>query len=103
MRLIRSSANSLLRLANDRAKIAGAVDSIGLKRQFRDLTKPPSLGGGMKKAGIALIAFPDPITGVPGVALLASSLVMRGREPANLDGLAQEARKITREIRALSL
>jgi hypothetical protein len=57
----------------------------------------------MRKAGIALIVTPDPISGVPGVALLASSFVMKKREPASLESLAQETRKALREIQSLSL
>jgi hypothetical protein len=57
----------------------------------------------MGKAGIALILTPDPISGLPGVALLASSFVMKRREPASLASLAQETRKTLREIQSLSL
>ena len=57
----------------------------------------------MKKVGIALIATPDPITGVIGVPLLASSFLMKKRQPASLGNLAEETQKILREIRSLSL
>jgi hypothetical protein len=57
----------------------------------------------MRKAGIALIVTPDPFTSVPGVALLASSLVMKRREPASLGTLARETRKVLREIQSLNL
>ena len=57
----------------------------------------------MKKLGIALVATPDPITGVPGVALLASSLVMKKREPAGASQLAKEARRILRELESLRI
>jgi hypothetical protein len=57
----------------------------------------------MRKAGIALVLTPDPISGVPGVALLASSFVMKKREPASLESLAQETRKALQEIRSLRL
>ncbi len=103
MKLVRSSTDSVSRLANDMVHVAGAVDTRPLKRQLRDLTKPPSLSGGMRKAGIALILAPDPITGVPGVALLASSLVMKRGEPASLGSLAQETRRVLREIQSLGL
>jgi len=57
----------------------------------------------MKKAGVALIATPDPFTGVPGVALLASSLLLKRREPASVATLALETRKVLREMQSLSL
>lgn len=90
-------------MVEDRVNVAGAVDTSPLRQRFDDLTKPPSISGGMRKAGIALIAAPDPFTGVPGVALLASSFVMKRREPASLGSLAQETRKVLRELQSLSL
>ena len=102
-KLIRSSADSALRLAEEKAGVAAAVNASPLRRHFDNLTKPPSLSGGMRKAGIALIVTPDPISGVPGVALLASSFVLKRKEPASLESLAQETRKALREIQSLSL
>ncbi len=57
----------------------------------------------MKKVGVALIAAPDPITAVPGVALVATSLVLKKKEPTTLGDLAQETRKILRDIESISL
>ncbi len=57
----------------------------------------------MRKAGIALIATPDPITGFPGVALVVTSFVLKRNEPTNLGHLASETRKILRDIQSLSL
>jgi hypothetical protein len=57
----------------------------------------------MKKAGVALIAAPDPVTGVAGVALVATSFAMKKNEPTNLENLAQETRKIIRELGSLTL
>jgi len=57
----------------------------------------------MRKLGVALVAAPDPITGVPGVALLASSVVMKRREPAGIAELAKETRKVLREIQSLRI
>jgi hypothetical protein len=102
-KLILSSTDSASRLVNEKARVAAVVDTSPLRRHFDNVTKPPSLSGGMRKAGIALIVTPDPISGVPGVALLASSFVMKKREPASLESLAQETRKALREIQSLSL
>ena len=57
----------------------------------------------MRKAGIALIVTPDPISGVPGVALLTSSFIMKRKEPASLESLAKETRRVLREMQSLSL
>lgn len=99
-KLIRSSVDSASRLVDERGSVAQAVDTSLLKRHFNNVAKPPSLSGGLRKAGIALIAAPDPFTSVPGVALLASSFVRKKKEPAGLESLALEARKVLREIQS---
>lgn len=57
----------------------------------------------MRKVGIALIAAPDPITAVPGVAMLAGSYALKGKNPATLQDLAGETRKILRDLESLTL
>lgn len=101
--LARSSAASLTRLAEAKVEVAAIVDPTPVTRGVRTLTKPASPGGGMRKLGIALIAAPDPITAVPGVALLASSYVLKKNEPMTIENLAQETRKVLRDIQSLSL
>lgn len=103
MKLIRSSTDSVSRLVSEKVHVVKTVNTSPLRRHFDNLTKPPSLSGGMRKVGITLIVAPDPITGVPGVVLLASSFVMKRKEPASLGSLAQETRKVLREIQSLSL
>ena len=102
-RLIRSTTDSLSRLAETKADVASNVDPARAMLHIERLTKPKSLGGTMRKAGIALIAAPDPITGIPGVALLATSFIMKKKEPASLGNLAQETRKVLRDLQSLSL
>ena len=102
-KIIRSSLDSASRLVQVKADVASFSDLSTLKRPMRDLSKPPSLSGGLRKAGIALIATPDPFTGVPGVALVVSAFVMKRRESASLGSLAAETRRILREIQALGL
>jgi hypothetical protein len=57
----------------------------------------------MRKAGVALILAPDPFTGVAGVALVASSFVLKSKEPASLGNLASETRRILRDLGSLTL
>lgn len=74
------------------------------KQHFDRLTKPKSPSSTMKKAGVALIVgTPDPITAVPGVALIAASIILKKKEPAKLGDLASETRKILRDLQSLSL
>ncbi len=102
-RLVRSLSESARRLVDERSAASQAADAAGLKKRAGDLTRPPSLSGGMRKAGIALIAAPDPFTGVPGVALLASSFVLKSKEPASLTTLAVETRRVLRDIQQLGI
>ena len=103
MKLVRSSVNSIARVASERAHVAEAASTSSLKRDLNGLTHPPSLSGNMRKAGVALIVTPDPFTGVPGVALLAASFVAKRKEPANIGDLASETRRVLRDIQSLSL
>jgi len=100
---MKASAHSVTRIASQKTEVAKLVSTAPLKRRLDDLTDPPSLSGGMRKAGIALIVTPDPITGVPGVALLAASFVAKRKEPASLIDLANETRKVLRDVQSLGL
>jgi hypothetical protein len=102
-KLIHSTKESLSRLAAAKAEVVRATNPAGVSRQVRSLTKPKSPSSTMRKAGVALIVAPDPITGVAGVALVASSYAMKKNEPANLEHLAQETRKILRDLGSLTL
>jgi len=102
-RLLRSSVDSVSRLVDEKVQVASATEASRLKWHFDNVTKPPSLSGGLRKAGIALIVTPDPFTGVPGVAMLASSFVVKRKEPASLSTLGLETRRILREIQSLKL
>ncbi len=103
-RLIRSAADSVSRLNETRARVASSIDHSKVARHLNDLAKPNSPSSTLKKAGVAMIVgTPDPITSVPGVALLASSYAIKRRDPAKLDDLAAETRKVLRDLRSLSL
>lgn len=98
-----ASTGSVTRLIEARAEVGKNTSDATAQHHMRKLTKPGSLASGMKKAGIALIATPDPITGIIGVPLLASSYVMKKREPTTLGNLAEETRRVLREMQSLRL
>jgi hypothetical protein len=102
-KLISSWTSSASRIASDTGGAAAALRTREVSESVGRAVKPRSLSGGMKKLGIALVATPDPITGVPGAALLASSFVMKRREPVGASQLAKEARKILREMESLRI
>jgi hypothetical protein len=103
-RILRSAADSLIRVAEARSNVAVSVDSSKVRSHMKGLSKPGSPSSAMRKAGIALIVgTPDPVTAVPGVALIAASYASKRKDPAKLDDLAAETRKILRDIQSLSL
>lgn len=103
-RLVRSAADSLLRLGEARTQVASSMNPAPVKRQINTLTKPGNPSSALKKAGVALIvATPDPFTAVPGVALIATSYALKRKSPAKLDDLAAETRKIIRDLESFRL
>ncbi len=103
-RIVRSVADSLSRINEAKAQVASSVDTKTVARQVKKVSKPGSPSSALRKAGVALIVgSPDPITAVPGVALLATSYAVRRKDPTKLDDLAAETRKILRDMRSLSL
>ena len=103
-RIVHSVKVSLVRLNEAQGRVASSVDTRSVARHVNGLAKPSSPSSALKKAGVALIVgTPDPITAVPGVALLAASVAAKRKEPGKLDDLAAETRKILREIESLRL
>jgi hypothetical protein len=103
-RIVRTVADSLNRLHETRSHVASSVDTKQVAYSLNKVSKPSSPSSALKKAGVALIVVtPDPITAVPGVALIAASYATKRKEPAKLEDLAAETRKILRDISSLSL
>jgi len=103
-RIARSVAASLTRLREAKREVSTSIDARHTTLHLNNVSKPNSPSSTLKKAGVALIvATPDPVTAVPGVALIAASYAAKRHEPAKLDDLATETRKILRDIQSLSL
>ncbi|MDG6899770.1 MAG: hypothetical protein JRN59_04605 [Nitrososphaerota archaeon] len=100
---LQTAAGSLVRVAEAKSEVAKKTEASNLARHVEGLTKPKSPSSTMKKAGIALIAAPDPVTGVAGVALLASSFALKNKEPTKIADIATETRKILREIQSFRI
>ena len=97
--MVATSSESASRLVRDRAEVAGSIDAAQVTRHVKTVTDPKSPRSTMRKAGIALIAAPDPVTTAAGAGLLASSFALK-KEPANLTNLALETRKILRDLQS---
>lgn len=103
-KIVRSVADSLTRLNEAKGSVEKSVDTKNLVHSINGIAKPSSPSSAMKKAGVALIvATPDPITAVPGVALIAAAYATKHNEPTKLEDLAAETRKILRDIQSLRL
>jgi len=103
-KIVHSVADSLARLEEAKSHVSSCVDTKPVMKHLNGLSKPGSPSSAMKKAGIALIvATPDPITAVPGVALIAASFATKRKDPTKLEDLATETRKILGEIQSLRL
>ena len=103
-RTVRFVADSVIRINEAKARVASSIDTKHVSQHVAKLSKPGSLSSTLKKAGVALIVgTPDPVTAVPGAALIAASYAAKRRDPTKLDDLAQETRKILREIQSLRL
>jgi len=101
--VIQARAESLKRTSQDCAQVSLTLDTEETARSLRRLTHPTSLGGVVKKAGIALALAPEPITTVAGVALIAGSFAMKRREPTSLGDLADEAARQLGDLTSFSL
>lgn len=101
--LVGAATSSLSRVAITRTEVSATLRSDAVKESVGRVVDPRSLIKGMRRLGVVLVAAPDPITGIPGAALLASSYILKRREPANLKLLAAETKKLMRDIQSLSL
>jgi hypothetical protein len=101
-KLIATSAESATRVIRDRAEVTNNMNTAPVVRKIEGVTKPKSPRTTMRRAAIALIAAPDPLTTMAGVGLLATSSAIRN-EPASLENLSRETRKIFRDLQSLSL
>ncbi|MDA4128556.1 MAG: hypothetical protein OK422_03760 [Thaumarchaeota archaeon] len=99
----KSMVRSISRVAEDRGHVGTTLAQKDVKSSLEQLVRPRSLAGGMKKAGVALLLAPDPITDVAGIALLASAYVAKDRDPASVKNVVHEARKLLRDMESLNL
>lgn len=95
---MKSSTQSLSRVAEEKVAIHKSLAGEDVREGLEKVVHPNSIAGKMKKAGVALMLSPDPITDIPGAALLASAYLLKKREPSSVDTLVHEVRKIMREI-----
>jgi hypothetical protein len=97
-RLLKSSASSATRILEARAALAGVVADSATRNGLKGVARPNSLSRTLRKAGVALILAPDPVTAVPGAIMLGASLATRGKEPLRPASVYDETRKLLEEM-----
>lgn len=100
---INARAESLARVAKTRDEVAKGLETATVARRVEGVLKPKSRKSTLRKTGVALIAAPEPVTGVAGVAMIASSFAMAKDDPLSLSDLAKETAKILRELDSFSV
>jgi hypothetical protein len=98
---LKSSAQSLIRVAEEKVAVRRSLTGEDVRDGLEKVIRPNSIAGRMKKAGVVLMLSPDPITDIPGAALLASAYLLKKREPSSVETLVHEARKILRDIESI--
>jgi hypothetical protein len=86
---------------NEWGAVASAVGDRETKARLRQVVKPTSVSRTLRKAGVALILAPDPITAVPGAMMLGASFVAKQREPLNASSVFEETRRLLAEMGSL--
>ncbi len=102
-KLAKSSAKSIIRTARTRSEVGTALTGRGVQRGLQDVLRPRSLSSGIRKAGIALMLSPDPLTDIPGIALLASAYLIKKRDPSSIKTVMKEARRAIRDVESLRI
>ncbi len=100
-KLAKAVVAAYARTSTEKLEVARTVGDTSTKKTLRDVVRPPKPAGSLRKAGTLLILAPDPITFVPGVAMVGLSFVMKSKEPAGLEDLTRETAKRMRELESL--
>jgi hypothetical protein len=82
----------------ERVEVAAVLADAETGERLRQVARPNSVSRTLRKAGVALILAPDPITAVPGAMMLGASFAMRGREPLSPASVFEETRKLLAEM-----
>lgn len=90
-----------VRASHDKVDAARVISDRTASKSIRLAVKPPRAGSSLRKAGILLILTPDPLTAVPGLALVGASLAMKKREAAGLAELVSETARTMRELQSM--
>lgn len=82
----------------ERTELAERLGDKETRERMKDVVKPNSVSNVMRKAGVAMILAPDPVTAVPGALMLGASLATKRRDPMSPVSVYDEARRLIDEI-----
>lgn len=82
----------------ERQSVAASLADSETRERLKQVAKPNSISRTLRKAGVALILAPDPITAVPGAMMLGASFATRGRDPLSPASVVDETRKLLAEL-----
>ncbi len=93
-----SKLESVERRATARIELANGMGSAGMERSLKQLVRPNSVSGTLRKAGAVLLLSPDPLSDIPAIAMIGTSYIMKRREPLSVSSMVVEAGKTLREL-----
>lgn len=82
----------------DRQSAARSLGDPETKDKLRQVVRPNSISRTLRKAGVALLLSPDPITDIPGAIMLGASIAAKKKDPMSASSVLEEARKLMSEI-----
>jgi hypothetical protein len=85
----------------ERAEVATSVGDAETRARMRQVAKPNSVSSTLRKAGVALVLAPDPITAFPGAVMLGASFATKKRKPLSPASVFEETRKLLSEMGSL--
>ncbi len=100
-KLARAAVDAFVRASQDKMEVFRVISDDRASKSVRLAVKPPKVASSLKKAGIVLILTPDPLTAVPGVAMIGASYAMKRREAIGLEDVVKQARKTVSDLESL--
>ena len=82
----------------ERAAVASGLADAETRERLKQVARPNSVSRTLRRAGVALILAPDPITAVPGAMMIGASFATRRREPLSPASVVEETRKLLAEM-----
>ena len=82
----------------ERATLSSSLADAHTRDALQQVVRPNSISKTLRKAGVALMLSPDPITDVPGAIMLGVSFATRNRQPLSHASVFAETRKVLAEM-----